>query len=604
MREKSFYDDKIKTDSANGDNVGSLWQLLKPYLKPFTKPLLIASLMLAVAAGMVIGFGKFLSFVVDQGLLVKGSNYFSLVLLGLVLSVTLLALASYARTYYITWIGEKLIAKLRYDLFDHILKFPITFFEEHQPANLVARLTSDINLLQLVLTNSLGIFVRNAIIIVGGIIMMMYTSLKLFGICCVILPALLLPVIYFGKIVRTYGREAQNLLANLAQFIDETLNHIKTVFLFSHAPQDRASFYGYNSQFVNSVLKAAKARAKLVGFAMVLLFSGLCVIAYLGAEMVYSNVLSKGDLLAFLFYALTVCGSLGSFSALFADFYRAAGACDRIVNLMQIQSPLAIVGKTRTIMPSGILAMHGVSFNYPSQPERNILDNISLSVLPGETLAIVGPSGAGKSTIFSLLLKFYNPMQGNIYLDGISYQDLSDEQLRSKLGLVTQEPVIFSSTIFENVAYGLSTVSESKIWEVLEMVHLREFVLSLPYGLQTIVGYRGVRLSGGQKQRLALARVLLLKPRFLLLDEATNSLDAESDFIIQQNLKSLQQECTTLVIAHRLSTVINAHKIIVLNHGKIEQTGNHQELMQQEGLYRNFAKLEFEGYADKIAINA
>jgi ATP-binding cassette subfamily B protein len=603
MREKSFYDNQIKTDDK-GDNINSLWLLLKPYIKPFSKPLLIASFMLAVAAGMVIGFGKFLNFVVDHSLFVKGSNHFSLVLLGLVAAVTILALASYARTYYISWIGEQLIARLRYDLFDHILKFPITFFEDYQPANLVTRLTSDMTLLQLVLTNSLGIFVRNTLIIIGGIGMMLYTSPKLFGICCVILPALLLPVIYFGKIVRNYGREAQNLLANLAQFIDETLNHIKTVFLFAHAPQDRASFHGYNTQFVQSVLKAAKARAKLVGFAMVLLFSGLCTVAYIGAEMVYENILSKGDLLAFLFYALTVCGSLGSFSSLFADFYRAAGASDRIAGIMQTPPPPIITEKKRLIKQTGILAIHGVSFTYPSQPQHKVLDNISFSVLPGETLAIVGPSGAGKSTIFSLLLKFYNPSHGNIYLDGANYQDLSDEQVRSQLGLVTQDPVIFSSTIFENVAYGVNTAQESKIWEALEMVHLREFVLSLPYGLQTMVGYRGIRLSGGQKQRLALARVLLLKPRFLLLDEATNSLDAESDSIVQKNLKSLQQECTTLVIAHRLSTVIEANKIIVLNQGKIEQSGNHSELMQQEGIYKNFAKLEFAGYSDKIAINA
>lgn len=603
MREKSFYDNQT-INADKGDKIGSLWLLLKPYVKSFNKPLIIASLMLAAAAGMVIGFGKFLSFVVDQGLFVKDSNYISWVLLGLIMAVVVLALASYTRTYYISWIGEQLIAKLRYDLFDHILKFPIAFFEENQPANLVARLTSDITLLQLALTNSLGIFVRNALIIIGGTAMMMYTSLKLFGLCCVILPGLLLPVIYFGKIVRNHGRTAQNLLANLAQFIDETLNHIKTVFLFSHTPQDRAAFHGHNTQFVNAVLKAAKARAKLVGFAMVLLFSGLCVIAYIGAEMVYAQTLSKGDLLGFLFYALAVCGSLGSFSSLFADFYRAAGVCDRISALMNIKPPIVNTGKNRILKPNGILAMHGVSFTYPSQPQNNVLDDVSFSVLPSETLAIVGPSGAGKSTIFSLLLKFYTPTQGNIYLDGINYQDLSDEQLRSQLGLVTQDPVIFSSTIFENVAYGVNTIEESKIWEALEMVHLREFVLSLPYGLQTIVGYRGVRLSGGQKQRLALARVLLLKPKFLLLDEATNSLDAESDFIVQQNLKSLKQDCTTIVIAHRLSTVIEANKIIVLNHGKIEQIGSHQELMQQDGLYKNFTKLEFAGFSEKLAVTA
>lgn len=593
MREKSFYDNVANNDSAKSKNIGSIWFLIKPYLRPFAKPISVAFVMLAVAAGMVLGFGKFLNFAVDKGLFVKGSGYFVLILFGLVGAVILLSLASYARTYYISWIGEQLIAKIRYNLFDHILKFPISFFEEKQPSNLVSSLTNDMTLLQLVITNSLGIFVRNTIIVIGGIFMMIYTSLKLFGLCMVVFPCLLLPIIHFGKIVRNYGREAQNLLADLSQFVDEIFNNIKTVLLFCHAAQDRASFHGLNNRFVQSVLKAAKSRAKLVGFAMVLLFSGICVIAYIGSGMVYDGSLSKGELLSFLFYALAVCGSLGSFSSIFADFYRAAGACDRIVELLKIKPPEFIENKPKVLNSTGILAVHGVSFAYESNPNRKILDDVSFSVLPGETLAIVGPSGAGKSTIFSLLLKFYNPSIGDIYLNGVSYNNLSGDQVRNTLGLVTQEPVVFSSTIFENIAYGFDSVDEKKVLEVLEMVCLTDFVNSLPYGIHTLVGYRGVRLSGGQKQRIALARVLLMQPKFLLLDEATNSLDAESDFVIQNNLKKLKKNCTTLVIAHRLSTVTEADKIIVLNRGKIEQEGTHAELIKQNGLYKNFAKLEF-----------
>jgi ATP-binding cassette subfamily B protein len=592
MREKSFYDDVTPKDETKAP-INTLWALLGKYVPAFTKPILIATVMLAIAAGMVIGFGKFLSFSVNTGLLEKGSNHFIWTLAGLSLSVVLLAVASYARTYYISWIGEQLMARLRYDVFDHILKFPISFFEEYQPANLVTRLTSDMNLLQLVLTNSLGIFIRNALIIIGGVAMMAITSLKLFGLSCVIVPALLLPVMYFGKTVRVHGRYAQGVLADLAQFIDETLNNIKTVLLFSHVDQDRASFHGYNTHFVQAVLKSAKARAKLVGFAMVLIFSGLCVVAYLGAQMVFAQTITKGDLLGFLFYAVAVCGSLGSFSALFADFYRAAGAGDRILEILKLAAPQQTEIKHRLVKNHGILAMHQVSFAYPSRPEINVLDQLNLSVLPGETIAIVGPSGAGKSTIFSLLLKFYEPTAGNIYLNGVSYQDLPADSIRHQLGLVTQDAVIFSTTIYQNLAYGLTTVDEHDLWKALEMVHLKEFVENLPYSLQTKVGHRGVRLSGGQKQRLALARVLLRRPSILLLDEATNSLDAESDFIVQQNLKALRTECTTLVIAHRLSTVMEANKILVLNHGHIEQMGTHQELMRHEGLYKNYATLEF-----------
>jgi len=593
MREKSFYDDVTPKNESKAP-IGTLWALLGKYVSTFYKPIILACVMLGVAAGMVLGFGKFLSFSVNTGLLTKGSDYFGWVLIGLAISVVLLAFASYARTYYISWIGEQLMARLRYDLFDHILKFPISFFEEYQPANLVTRLTSDMNLLQLVLTNSLGIFIRNALIILGGIVMMVITSGKLFVLSCVIVPALLLPVIYFGKIVRVHGRYAQSVLADLAQFIDETLNNIKTVLLFSHAAQDRSSFHGYNTNFVHAVLKSAKARAKLVGFAMVLIFSGLCVIAYLGAQMVFEQTMTKGDLLGFLFYAVAVSGALGSFSALFADFYRAAGAGDRILEILKLEPPKQNIVKQRLVQNHGILAMHQVSFAYSSRSETNVLNQLNLSVLPGETVAIVGPSGAGKSTIFSLLLKFYEPNSGNIYLNGVNYQDLSADSIRHQLGLVTQDAVIFSTTIFENLAYGLDTVDENDLWQALEMVHLKDFVQSLPYSLQTKVGHRGVRLSGGQKQRLALARVLLRRPNILLLDEATNSLDAESDFIVQQNLKELSAECTTLVIAHRLSTVMEADKIMVLNHGHIEQIGTHHELMRQKGLYRNYVNLEFE----------
>jgi len=593
MREKSFYDDVTPKNESKAP-IGTLWALLGKYVSNFCKPIILACIMLGVAAFMVLGFGKFLSFSFNAGLLTKGSDYFGWVLIGLAISVVLLAIASYIRTYYISWIGEQLMSRLRYDLFDHILKFPISFFEEYQPANLVTRLTSDMNLLQLVLTNSLGIFIRNALIILGGIVMMIITSGKLFVLSCAIVPALLLPVVYFGKIVGVHGRYAQGVLADLAQFIDETLNNIKTVLLFSHAAQDRSSFHGYNTNFVQAVLKSAKARAKLVGFAMVLIFSGLCVIAYLGAQMVFEQVMTKGDLLGFLFYAVAVSGALGSFSALFADFYRAAGAGDRILEILKIEPPKQNIIKQRLVQNHGILAIHQVSFAYSSRPETNVLNQLNLSVLPGETVAIVGPSGAGKSTIFSLLLKFYEPNSGNIYLNGVNYQDLSADSIRHQVGLVTQDAVIFSTTIFENLAYGLDAVDESDLWEALEMVHLKEFVENLPYSLQTKVGHRGVRLSGGQKQRLALARVLLRRPNILLLDEATNSLDAESEFVVQQNLKALSAECTTLVIAHRLSTVMEADKIMVLNHGRIEQMGTHQELMRQEGLYRNYVNLEFE----------
>ncbi len=592
MREKSFYDD-LSPKNGGKAPLGKLWGLLRDYIPNFYKPLAFAAVMLAVAAGLVLGFGKFLIFAVNVGLLSKGSQYFVFVLTGLCLGVVVMAVASYARTYYISWIGEQLMARLRYDVFDHILKFPIAFFEEYQPSNLVTRLTSDMNLLQLVLTNSLGIIVRNMLIVIGGIFMMVFTSWQLLALSIVIVSSLLFPVIYFGKNVRVHGRYAQGVLADLAQFIDETLNNIKTVLLFSHTKQDRASFHVYNSHFVEAVLKAAKARAKLVGFAMVLIFSGLCVIAYLGEQMVSGGSLTKGDLLGFLFYAVVVCGSLGSFSAIFADFYRAAGAGDRILEIMNISPPSTGQTKAKLVKNHGILAIHQVNFAYHSRPEFNVLEQLTLSVHPGETVAIVGPSGGGKSTIFSLLLKFYEPTSGDIYLNGVNYRDLGADSIRSQLGLVTQEPVIFSTTIFDNLAYGLNTVNENDLWHALELVHLKQFVATLPCGLQTKVGYRGVRLSGGQKQRLALARVLLRQPNILLLDEATNSLDAESDFIVQQNLKAMRSECTTLVIAHRLSTVIEADKILVLNHGNIEQIGTHTQLMQQDGLYRNFASLEF-----------
>jgi len=361
-------------------------------------------------------------------------------------------------------------------------------------------------------------------------------------------------------------------------------------------------FKNYSENAFLAAVRRGRARALMAAIVMVLVFSAISIVLWLGTEEVANHYMSVGDLSAFIFYAVVVAGAAGSFSELLGDLQRAGGASERLMELLALRPSFQSSLYTRALpnYSRGTLAMHNVSFAYPSHPERPVLNKFTLSVVPGENLAIVGPSGAGKSTVFSLLMRFYDPQSGSIYLDGIDVRDVSVQELRARMGIVSQEPAMFSTSIYENILYGRPDATEEEVWRAAEVVRLQDFLPTLPHGIHTIIGTRGIRLSGGQKQRIAIARAILRDPSVLLLDEATNALDAESEQAVQNGLKHLMSTRTTLVIAHRLATVLNADRIVVLDQGEIKAVGTHAELISQDGLYRRLAMLQF---ADSLALS-
>jgi len=477
------------------------------------------------------------------------------------------------------------------------LSLDVGFFELIRPGELVSRITADTTLIQVVIGTSAAVAARNFLLLAGGLLMMMATSLKLTLLTLIIVPFVLIPILIYGKRVRQLSRESQDEVANVGGFLEETIGGIRTCQAFIHEDNDRAKFKDHTEKAFGVSIQRIHLRSLLACLVMTLVFGGVSLVLWSGSRDVLGGTLQAGQLSAFIFYAVVVASSAGSFSEIFADLQRAMGALDRLRELLGT-APSLKSGGTATFrklpIPSkGVIALHSVCFSYPNNPERSILNNITLSAAPGEKVAIVGPSGAGKSTLFSLLLRFYSPQSGAIYLDGIDVRDVDVGEVRSRMGLVPQDPMIFSQSLYENILYGRPNANESDVWKAAELAHLLDVIKGLPQGIHTLLGTKGVRLSGGQKQRVAIARAILRNPSLLLLDEATSALDSESEHLIQQSLNHLMATRTTIVIAHRLTTVLKADRIIVMDRGKIDAVGTHAELISEDGLYRRLAMMHY-----------
>lgn len=605
MRESSHYDEAMNRNRPPSDTsaVGALGQLkfLKGHLRPYRFQVVLALLALALAAFMVLVLGSGVRYLIDQGLMTQSDSHLLGALAGLLMMVGLLALASFGRTYYVTWIGERVVTNLRQQVFDHVLKLDISFYEQIRIGELIARLTTDTSLIQILLGTSAAIAIRNILLFLGGIVMMVIMSPKLTLISLGVVPLVIIPIIVFGRRVRHFSKLAQDRLADMGGYIDETLNNIRTVQSFTHEQDDAATFRIYSHKAFSAAIQRNLARSLLAAVVIIVVFSAIIGVLWVGAGTVAEQHLSLGELSAFIFYAVVVAGAAGSFSEILGDLQRAAGAAERLLELLSLQ-PCLYQGKVSRVLPDfskGIVAIHGVSFAYPSHPQHQVLKNLTLSVAPGEKVAVVGPSGAGKSTLFALLMRFYDPQTGGIYFDGIDIKEVNVKDLRARIGLVAQEPSLFSASIYDNILYGRPEATEQDVWRAAEYVQVQDFLHTLPHGIHTVVGTRGVRLSGGQKQRIAIARAILRDPSLLLLDEATNALDATSEHAVQQGLKHLISTRTTIVIAHRLATVLNADRIVVLDKGVIRAVGTHAELVSQDALYQRLATLQF---ADSLAL--
>lgn len=564
-------------------------------LAPYRQRVIIAAIALVLAAGAMLAVGQGLRTVIDKGFSAGDPAWLDRSLAAMFGVIVLLAVATYLRFYNVSWLGERVTADIRRRVFDHLLSLPPAWFEAGRTGEVISRLTSDTTQIENVVGSSLSIALRNALLLVGGLVMLFTTSIKLTLLTLAGVPLVVTPIVVFGRKVRRLARESQDRVAELGNRIDETIHEIRIVQAYGHEDADRQDFGRRVEDSFATARQRVASRAKLVAAVLLLVFGAIAFILWVGGHDVLAGRLSAGELSAFVFYAAIVAGSIGALSEVWGELQRAAGATERLMEILATAPAIQAPARPRPFpTPArGAIAINGVRFHYPSRPDTPALDNFSLAVQPGETVALVGPSGSGKSTVFQLLLRFYDPETGQLAIDGVPLAEADPLALRRHIALVSQEAVIFAASVADNVRYARPDASFDEVQAACSAAFADEFITGLPQGYDTDLGERGVRLSGGQRQRIAIARAILADRPVLLLDEATSALDAESERMVQQALEGLMRQRTTLVIAHRLATVQKADRIVVMEGGHIVQQGTHAELIVSGGLYSRLAKLQF-----------
>jgi ATP-binding cassette, subfamily B, bacterial len=568
---------------------------LVPFLAPYRWQVLaaIVSLLVASVATLVVPIA--VRRVLDHGFTSENAglvdNYFAVMMA----VVAALAIGSSLRFYFVMWIGERVVADVRDHLFKHLTVLTPSFYEQQKTGEVISRLTADTTQIKSAFSSTASVALRNAVMLLGALALMIYTSPKLSGFAALAIPLIVLPLVFYGRRVRSLSRKAQDTLADSAAFAQERLSAISTV---QSNVQERATNHVFAKATEEAFRAAARkttARAVLTCLIIFVAMGSIVGLLWLGAREVMANTISGGTLTQFVLYAVFAASSLGQLSEVWGEIQLAAGASERISELLDekpvIVSPLKPAALAKLV--KGDVALSNVSFSYPARPETKVLDGLSFAAKSGETIAIVGPSGAGKTTVFQLLQRFHDCSAGTITLDGHDLKTLSLDELRSAIATVPQDPVIFSGTIAENIRFGRPEASEKDVIEAAEAARVAIFVKDLKDGYNTLLGERGVTLSGGQRQRIAIARAILRNAPVLLLDEATSALDAESEALIQEALEHLTRNRTTLVIAHRLATVRNADRIVVLDQGRKVAEGTHAQLVKNNPLYAKLAKLQF-----------